>query len=162
MTTIHTILDEFKQAARDNRDKGDKFERLIASYLVTDPLYQDKYSDVWLWDEWPYRENKPDTGIDLVLKEHGGEYVAVQCKFYDPAHSLQKSDIDSFFTISGKSFPTLEDEKTFTSCLIVSTTDKWSKHAETALENQQIPVNRLRLQDLAESPVDWSQFSLNS
>lgn len=78
-----------------------------------------------------------------------------------PPHSLQKSDIDSFFTTSGKSFPTLEGEKTFASRLIESTTDKWSKHTETALENQQIPVNRLRVQDLADSPVDWSQFSLN-
>lgn len=146
MTTIHAILDEFKQAAYSNRDLGDKFERLIANYLVTDPLYQDKYSDVWLWSEWPDRGNQPDTGIDLVAKErYTGEYCAVQCKFYDPGHSLQKSDIDSFFTTSGKSFATREGEKSFTSRLIVSTTDKWSKHAETALENQQIPVNVNRL-----------------
>ncbi len=79
MTTIHSILNEFKQAAYNNRDLGDKFERLIANYLVTDPLYQDKYSDVWLWNEWPDRGNQPDTGIDLVVKEHGGDYVAVQC-----------------------------------------------------------------------------------
>ncbi len=64
---------------------------------------------------------------------------------YDPKHQLQKSDLDSFFTTSGKSFPTREGEKTFACRLIVSTTDKWSKHAETALENQQIPVNRLRV-----------------
>ena len=144
MTTIHSILNEFKQAARDNRDLGDKFERLIASYLVTDPLYQDKYSDVWLWNEWPDRGNQPDTGIDLVVKEHGGDYVAVQCNIR-PRTSLTKSDIDSFFTTSGKSFPTREGEKTFASRLIVSTTDKWSKHAETALENQQIHVNCLQV-----------------
>jgi len=44
--------------------------------------------------------------------------------------------------------------------MIVSTTDKWGKNAEAAILNQQIPVVRLRVQDLAESPVDWSQFSL--
>jgi predicted helicase len=44
--------------------------------------------------------------------------------------------------------------------MIVSTTDKWSNHAEEALANQHIPVARLRVQDLADSPVDWSQFSL--
>jgi len=37
MTTIYSILNEFKQAAYHNRDLGDKFEWLIASYLVTDP-----------------------------------------------------------------------------------------------------------------------------
>lgn len=113
MTTIHTILDEFKQAALNNRDLGDKFERLIANYLVTDPLYHDKYSDVWLWNEWPYRENKPDTGIDLVLKEHCGEYVAVQCKFIDPKNSLPQGELDSFFSTSGKTFVTDEGLKTF-------------------------------------------------
>ena len=69
MTTVHHILEEFREAATSNRDLGDKFERLIATYLVTDPLYQDKYSDVWLWGEWPDRGNRPDVGIDLVAKE---------------------------------------------------------------------------------------------
>jgi predicted helicase len=44
--------------------------------------------------------------------------------------------------------------------MIVSTTDKWSKNAEDALERQQIPVSRIRVQDLDESGIDWSQFSL--
>ena len=154
-TTIHTLLEEFRQAKQSNREMGDRFERLIANYLVTDPLYQDKFSDVWLWGEWPDRGNQPDTGIDLVAKERDtGEYCAIQCKFYDPHHSLEKGDIDSFFTTSGKA--------PFTTRIIVSTTDKWSKHAEEALRNQQIPVTRLRVQDLADSPIDWGQFSLKN
>jgi predicted helicase len=152
--TIYDILNEFRQAQTSNRDLGDKFERLMAAYLVTDPLYKDKYSDVWLWTEWPGRKNQPDTGIDLVAQERAtGEYCAIQCKFYDPNYALQKGDIDSFFTTSGKA--------PFTSRMIISTTDKWSKHAEEALVNQSIPVIRLRVQDLDSSPVDWSQFSLN-
>lgn len=154
MTTIHSLLDELRQAASSSRDMGDKFERLIAAYLVTDPLYRDKYSDVWLWSEWPGRDNQPDTGIDLVAKErYTGDYCAIQCKFYSPTHTLQKSDIDSFFTASGR--------HPFTSRIIVSTTDKWSTRAEAALQGQQIPVSRVRVQDLADSPVDWSQFSLS-
>jgi hypothetical protein len=35
-TTIHTILEEFREAARSKRDLGDKFERLIADYLTTE------------------------------------------------------------------------------------------------------------------------------
>jgi len=153
MTTIYSILDEFREMATSNRDLGDKFERLIATYLVTDPLYQDKYSDVWLWSEWPGRNKQPDTGIDLVAKERAtGDYCAIQCKFYLPTYSLQKADIDSFFTASGK--------EPFKSRILISTTDKWSKHAEEALNNQQIPISRIRVQDLAESPVDWSEFTL--
>lgn len=153
-TTIHTILDQMKKDVWSQREVGNRFERLIKAYLLKDPLYQDKFSDVWLWGEWPETTKHQDTGIDLVAKERDtGEYCAIQCKFYDPSYSLQKSDIDSFFTASGK--------KPFTSRLIVSTTDNWSKNAEEALEDQQIPVTRLRVQDLANSPINWSEFSLS-
>ncbi|MDP3331461.1 MAG: type ISP restriction/modification enzyme [Methylococcaceae bacterium] len=104
-----------------------------------------------------------DVGIDLVARErYTGDYCAIQCKFYDPASQLQKSDIDSFFTESGKVFSTNEGTKSFTSRIIVSTTDKWSKHAEAALEDQQIPVIRLGVADLANSPIDWSRFSIKN
>src|SRR5260221_4873667 len=151
---IRDILDEFRIASENNRSLGDKFERLIAGYLTKDPLYADLYSDVWLWTEWPGRGKKPDTGIDLVAKERAtGDFTAIQCKFLDPSHTLTKEDIDSFFTASGKA--------PFTRRLIVSTTDKWSKHAEDACAHQQIPVSRLRVQDLDQSPIDWSDFKIN-
>ncbi|MEN5340541.1 type ISP restriction/modification enzyme [Stenotrophomonas sp. TWI143] len=152
-TTIHHILDELAEAATDYRDKGGKFERLMKAYFQADPLYVSRFSDVWLWNEWPDRKGKADTGIDLVAQERDtGALVAIQCKFYAPSYTLQKGDIDSFFTASGKS--------PFASRLIVSTTDKWSKHAEDALEAQQIPCARLRVADLEDSAVDWSKFSL--
>ncbi|RZI81689.1 MAG: damage-inducible protein [Rubrivivax sp.] len=152
-TTIHHILDELAEAATDHRDKGGKFERLMKAYLTTDPLYVSRFSDVWMWNDWPDRKGKADTGIDLVAQERDtGALVAIQCKFYAPTYTLQKGDIDSFFTASGKS--------PFASRLIVSTTDKWSKHAEDALETQQIPCARMRVADLDDSAVDWSKFSL--
>ena len=159
-TTFQDLLNELAEAARTNRDKGTQFEKLIANYLVTDPQYADRLSDVWLWDNWPDRWDS-DVGIDLVARERGtGDYWAIQCKFYDPAYSLQKADIDSFFTASGKRFATTDGERHFASRMIVCTTDKWSKHAEDALADQTIPVTRLWFKDLADSPVDWSQFSL--
>ena len=104
--------------------------------------------------EWPGRNNQPDTGIDLVAQERAtGDFTAIQCKFLDPSHWLQKEDIDSFFTASGK--------KPFTQRMIICTTDKWGKHAEEALNNQQPPVIRLRFQDLDESVIDWSSFNIN-
>ncbi len=127
---------------------------------MTDPQYADRLADVWLWSEWPDRSGA-DVGIDLVARERGtGDYWAIQCKFYDPANSIQKNDIDSFFTASGKHFPTKDGESGFRHRIIVSTTDKWSKHAEDALADQSIPVSRLWFKDLADSPIDWSQFSL--
>ena len=158
---IHDILEYFRQEALSNRDLGDKFERLIATYLLTDPIYAAQFDSVWLWPEWPLRWGQ-DTGIDIVARERlTGNYCAIQCKFYDPKHTLQKSDIDAFFTASGKRFPTLEGVRAFTSRMLVCTTDKWSTHAEEALANQTIPVIRLRVQDLADSPIDWSRFRLD-
>ena len=123
----------------------------MRAYLTTDPLYAERFEQVWLWQQWPDRGGKADTGIDLVAIERDGGTCAIQCKFYDPAHTLEKSDIDSFFTASGKA--------PFTSRLIISTTDKWTKHAEDALDNQLIPVTRMRVRDLADSPIDWSSFA---
>ncbi len=152
-TTIHDILDQLRDSAWDERDKGDRFERLIVSYLRTDPLYVNKFDEVWRWSDWPQRRRQPDTGIDLVARDRGtGELCAIQCKFYDPSHILQKPDIDSFFTASGK--------EGFTSRMIVSTTDRWSTNAEAALEGQQVPVSRIRVQDLDDSGIDWAQFDL--
>lgn len=160
MTTLESILSEFREAARSNREMGDKFERLIANYLLTDPQYSDRLAEVWLWSEWPDRSGM-DVGVDLVARERGtGDYWAIQCKFYDSDYALQKADIDSFFTASGKKFATNLGERSFAHRVIISTTDKWSSNAEKALENQTIPVGRLWFKDLAESPIDWSQFSL--
>ncbi|HET9028271.1 MAG TPA: type ISP restriction/modification enzyme [Trueperaceae bacterium] len=150
---IHAVLEHLATTATSNRDKGDKLERLILSYLRTDPMYAQRFSSVWLWNDWPERGVQVDTGIDLVAQERDtGDYIAIQCKFHQPGYLLQKSDIDSFFTASGK--------HPFKGRLVVSTSDRWSKHAEEALANQQIPVSRLRIQDLASSPIDWGQFTL--
>jgi predicted helicase len=99
--TIHDILNYFREEAANNRDLGDKFERLIAVFLTKDPLYAELYSNVWLWMEWPGRNRRPDVGIDLVAEEQAtGDLWAIQCKFFDPSYTLQKEDIDSFFTAS--------------------------------------------------------------
>jgi predicted helicase len=150
VTTVYEVLDELRERYPDNRTRGDAFERLIRTYLRTDPLYAQRFREVWLWQDWPGREGQSDSGIDLVADDGEGGTVAIQCKFYDPAHTLQKSDIDSFFTRSGKA--------PFAERLIVSTTDKWSTHAEQALAGQQIPVSRIGLADLEASSVDWATF----
>lgn len=152
-TTIYDVLEDLKKHSTSEREKGDRFERLIKKFLQVSPKYQERFSEVWLWNEWPGRNQVPDTGIDLVAKEKEGEGIwAIQCKFYDFDHNLQKADIDSFFTASGK--------KPFTDRLIISTSSNWSSNAEEALNNQRIPVARLGLEDLENGGVDWEHFSL--
>ncbi|WP_225724667.1 MULTISPECIES: DEAD/DEAH box helicase [unclassified Nocardia] len=147
MASVHEVIEVLRQIP-NNAERGIKFEELMVRYFQHDPLLTQQYDQVWRWKDWPGRGGKPDTGIDLVARERDSdEYTAIQCKFYDPAHQLAKEDIDSFFTASGK--------KPFTNRLIISTTDRWSKHAEDALEGQLIPVERLGLADIADSPIDW-------
>lgn len=148
---LQEILANFRQVAHGERDKGTAFERLIRAYLTKDALWGEKFSDVWMWSDWPDRDGRGDAGIDLVARDADtGELWAIQAKFYDPSYALQKGDIDSFFTESGKA--------PFSQRMIVSTTDHWSSKAEEALDGQQIPVTRLRLMDLADSTVDWSTY----
>ncbi|MFY7800212.1 MAG: DEAD/DEAH box helicase family protein, partial [Dolichospermum sp.] len=153
--TIHSILNEFRENSDSPRELGDKFERLMLNYLQTDPIYKEYFSEVWLWMDFPKRGNMPDTGIDLVaVIRDTGDYCAIQCKCYGEDQTLEKSDIDSFFTASGTNL--------FKKRMIISTTNKWSKNAEAALNNQQIPVIRANIYDLANSPIDWDQFSVEN
>ncbi len=151
--SIYDVLAYFREEATSNRDLGDRFERLICRYLELDPIYAERFSNVWMWNEWPRKGNVGDVGIDIVAEERTtGAFCAIQCKFYLPEHTIAKEDIDSFFTASGKEL--------FTSGMIVSTTDRWSKNAEHALANQSKPVTRLTVHDLDASPIDWSKFTL--
>ncbi|WP_182358554.1 DEAD/DEAH box helicase [Tomitella gaofuii] len=147
MASVHEVIEAFRQAP-SNSERGTLFEQLMIRYLQLDPTLSQQYDQVWRWADWPGRDGKPDTGIDLVARERDtGEYTAIQCKFYEPTHTLAKADIDSFFTASGK--------KPFTNRVIISTTDKWGPHAEEALDDQMIPVQRIGLAEIAEAPIDW-------
>lgn len=151
VTTIHDLLDEYARTAPDTRTKGLYFERLVREFIATDPVYSAVFDEVWLWQDWPDRAGKVDTGIDLVARERfTGGLCAIQCKFFAPGSSIQKDDIDSFFTASGK--------HPFTSRIIVTTTSKWSKHAIDALDGQQIPTARLGINELEQSGIDWSAY----
>jgi predicted helicase len=154
-TTIHDILAEFRDAEIHNRHLGDKFERLICRYLELDPQYAERFSNVWLWNEWPRKGEIGDIGIDIVAEEEAtGDIVGIQCKFYLPEHQLSKGDIDKFLATLGK--------KQFSSGIIVSTTDNWGKNVEHTIKDQSKPIQKLRVQDLDASPVDWSSFSLHA
>lgn len=147
MGSIHEVIDAFRQAP-SNSERGTKFEKLMVRYFELDPMLAQRYESVCRWIDWDGRDGKPDTGIDLVARDRAtGEMTAIQCKFYEPDHQLSKGDIDSFFTALGKA--------PFTRGIIISTTDRWGKNAEDALDDQSKPVQRIGLDVLAESPIDW-------
>jgi predicted helicase len=152
MTALNRILDSYRQTAATEREKGTYFEELILCYLRHEASYRDLYREVWRYAEWADQQglDKRDTGIDLVAQTCTGDYHAIQCKLYAEDYRLQKSEIDSFFTASGK--------KIFAHRVIVSTTNLWSEHAEDALRDQQPPVSKIDLHDLENSQIDWAQY----
>ncbi|MGL6193556.1 MAG: restriction endonuclease, partial [Thermoguttaceae bacterium] len=154
MSELHKILDEIKAASANlsKKDKGTRFEQLILQFLKHDSAYSEPYKNVWLWQDFPLRDGKPDTGIDLVCElADGTGYAAVQCKFYSEETTLQKADIDSFLATSSK--------KPFVRRIIVSTTSHWSNNAIGVLKDIEPPVQIIGLSDLENSNIDWSQFS---
>ena len=164
MTTIDEILSHFRANALTEKEKGTKFEHLMRSWLRTDPRYSDQLEQVWLWDEFPARDQigEGDTGIDLVAKTIDGDYWAIQCKCYKEEAKISKQMVDSFITTSGRTFTTDETGDTpiaFAHRLWIDTTMAvWSSNAEAAIQNQQPPVSRITLYDLRESPVDWDKL----
>ena len=143
MSALFTLLNTFRNSSASEREKGTYFEELTCIYLRNEATYRDLYSDVWTYSDWAQQQglDKRDTGIDLVAKTQGtGEYHAIQCKFYADDYRVQKSDIDSFFTASGK--------KPFAHRVIVTTTNNWSEHANDALQDQNPPVTKIDLQAL--------------
>ncbi|WP_414039272.1 DEAD/DEAH box helicase [Acidithiobacillus sp. M4-SHS-6] len=154
MTALQDLLQSFRDSAQNERDKGTLFEHLAVAYLRHERFYADYYEQVWTYADWAATQDlkKRDSGIDLVAQVRGtGEFHAIQCKFFAPDYRVQKADIDSFFTASGK--------KTFAHRLIITTTDHWSENAEDALRDQQPPAQKLTLHDLEDSQIDWAQFS---
>ncbi len=85
MTNFDEILDKYRNDSENKFEQGTKFEQLMKRFLQVYPMYRGKFSDIWLWNEFPYRDeiSSKDIGIDLVTRTIEGEFWAVQCKFFN-------------------------------------------------------------------------------
>lgn len=164
MDGFDKILAQLRAASTSKSNQGTMMERLIKQFLLVSPLYSRVYDKVWLWTEFPYNGDQHDLGIDLVAHIRGEDegYCAVQVKFYDETHAVQKADVDTFLSASGKPFYIGGVPVYFQQRLLVSTTDKWSETANNTIIGQRPPVNRIRLKDLRDSGIDWDSFTLDS
>ena len=150
-SNFKSFLKEIRQKAKSEREKGDLFERAIRDFLKASPEHS--FEDVWMRKDWPdlkkYGFPVKDLGIDLVAKEkETGRFWAIQCKCYGEHYQVNKPDIDSFFTESGK--------KPFSVRLIVTTTNNWGANAEEALKSQTKECKVLGLHDLEKVDFEWS------
>ncbi len=150
-SNFKSFLKEIRKKAKSEREKGDLFERAIRDFLKQSPEHS--FEGVWMRKDWPdlkkYNFPVKDLGIDLVAKEkETGKFWAIQCKCYNEHYQVNKPDIDSFFTESGK--------RPFAVRLIVTTTNNWGANAEEALKSQTKECKVLGLYDLEKVDFDWS------
>lgn len=155
--SFSSVLKKYRDISFSERDKGDRFERLIEAYLYTDPRYK-HLKKIYQWSDFPFRDQfgGHDVGIDLVALTTEDEYWAIQCKCYQENASISKDEVDTFLSTSGRSFTDeFGTEVKFTQRLWVSTTNNWTSKANETLQNQHPQVTRINLFDLEEAPVDW-------
>ena len=155
------ILTKYRKIAFSERDKGARFERLMHAYLLSDPLYANRFTDVWLWMDFPFRKGfgGKDTGIDLVARLTNGDYWAIQCKCHAADATIDKPAVDSFLATSSKTFLN-DDLKTvsFAHRLWISTTNHWNKEAENTIRGQKPAVSKISLTQLQEAPINWEKL----
>ncbi len=154
--TIDELLEKYRAEESSTHGLGTKFEQLMKNFMRTYPAYRGKFSDVWLWNEFPFRAELGgnDLGIDLVAKTFDGKFWAVQCKFYSDTTPINKATVDTFIATSGKTF----GGKIFSARIWISTSDNFTDNAEITLQNQTPPVTRITLEDLRNAEVDWEKL----
>lgn len=151
---LSELLETYRAAATNEREKGDYFERLIRIFLENDDIQKQFYSKVIPFGDWAAEQGwkATDIGIDLVATmADGSGYAAIQCKFYAPNYSIQKPDIDSFISAASNDL--------FTRLIIADTTRKeFGKNAQDTLDKVSKDWNRISINELEASRIDWSQF----
>ena len=160
MKTFQDILRNFREGSITEREKGGKFEKLMMGYLLSSPMYAKILKQVWMWHDFPFRSQfgGSDLGIDLVGLSYDGEWYAIQCKCYLDGTIIDKPEVDSFISTSGKSFYTDARQVNFSHRLWISTTNKWGANAEQTIHNQTPEINRISLYDLENDAVDWEKI----
>lgn len=154
MANFQELIDQVDKNVVVQRNRGTAFEKMVVSYLKNEPTYKNKYSDVWMLSEVPdeYHVSKKDTGVDIVARDRvTGKLTAVQAKYYKD--KVGKDTINSFIAEASKDY--------YADGIIVSTTDKWNKNAEQALEGLSKPIARIGLSQLQNADVNWELFDFD-
>ncbi len=63
------ILEKYRKISFSERDKGNRFERLMQAYFQIDTKYAFTFKHVWLWNQFTGENDfgGKNTGIDLVV-----------------------------------------------------------------------------------------------
>ncbi len=126
----------------------------MKKYLLVDPIYRDRFSEVYLYSEWVQIRDDfsgGDIGIDLVAAERDGGYCAIQCKCYAAGTRISKAHLDSFISASAR--------EPFTARMFIDTGDSWGTNARKTIESVKPACTVLRFGDLANRPIDWPDLA---
>ena len=68
--TFKEVLNKYRAISFTEKEKGIKFERLMRSWLLTDPRYE-RLTHVWMWNDFPSKSDfgGKDIGIDKDFKD---------------------------------------------------------------------------------------------
>ncbi len=155
MSALQKALTTIREKASNTTELGNAFERLAKVFLENDATQNQQFSKVWHYQEWATEHEgyaKTDIGIDLVAKLRDEEgYCAVQCKFYEPEHTISKADLDSFISAAST------DD--FTRLMLIDTsTQPIGKNAQSVFDKISQDYTRIQLSELEESRIDWSSY----
>lgn len=146
--TIYEVIDWIRDTCESERDKGGKFERASRYYLMNDPVYAQRFSDVWMWKDAPTNDGA-DLGIDLVAQDaEDGTYWAIQCKCYQKA-TLDLRDVATFYAKASAT-----DD--YAHNMIITTCEDFGPNLDKTAT--QYGTVRLFADSMAESDVDWDAF----
>ena len=149
-TGFQGVLNQLRESATSTYLIGNEFERLMKQYLSIDPLYKERFTDVYLWKEWAALHTEydaTDIGIDLVARERGGEYCAIQCKCFAEDTRVSKGQIDSFISASAGEL--------FTKRILVHTGAELGSNVRRTIEPLGADFQVIGYGHLASRPIDW-------
>ena len=115
MTVFQDVLNVIEkspaaQVEGGERARGTAFELATQYFLTHDSAWAPQFSNVWMWSDkgnplltndahgQPHNLPRNDTGIDLVARGLDGSLWAIQCKYVETEHVIDKADISTFFT----------------------------------------------------------------
>ena len=159
---LQKVLNQIRKFSASEKDKGNRFEKLIKNYFLTESQYQTHIKHIWTWSEFgnQFDVDRTDLGTDIVVETHGDDFWGIQCKFYDEKTSISLKMLGTFLSDYTRSHR-LNDGRVihFTSKFLVTTTNKLGRNVLKYTKDPVNPLITLTLSDLKRAHVDWNQLS---
>ena len=158
VSSFEEVLQVLDEKSPNNAKKGEVFEKLVLSFLRTNPKHKSMFEIVKPWREWSKKPSPRDIGIDLIAcRREDKELVAIQCKFKGTAYPVQYGEIANFLVASSLS--------RIKRLMLVATTNltddaRLALQAWPGLMNEVCTIDIVTIELFSGSEVDWSQFNL--